>query len=255
MMQRVLHIRSDNVSEIVHSDKCFHIDDVSVLGNVSAVTVSFDSFAVFGELVYQLIIKTSVKRFVQNYMYRNLNYLNTQEQNIIYNEICMEIDKDKCIGVISVIAASRSVLSTEGIFNFLLNWIHPELEELCIIKAGELSARNEYLDFIRMLRFFADINYGNEDTVHVVMKSSDAADVYDKLFNIITDDNSYDTEISCLNEFIGYDSLISVLVETSPKEIILHNANKFDTSDICETLTNIFDERVMFCTGCSFCND
>ena len=53
-------------------------------------------------------------------------------------------------------------------------------------------------------------------------------------------------EIACLNELAEYDSLISMLVEVSPKEIILHNWKKYKNSEIPETLINIFDDRVKY---------
>ena len=173
---------------------------------------------------------------------------------MIFKELCGELDRDRYMNTISVLTASRSILNIEGIFNFALHPIHEELEMLCSEKANEFSLKNEYLDFIRMLRFFADINYGNTDKLHVIINSDDYADVLDADYNRISRFEAPGVEFAYLNELVEYDTLISLLVEASPKEIVLH-CKGADAEDVCETIINIFDDKVTFCGGCFLCRE
>ena len=114
--------------------------------------------------------------------------------------------------------------------------------------------KNEYLDFIRMLRFFASVNSGSNDIVNIILKSSESADILDENFNSIEFANvGYNYEFAHAGQLYEYDSIVSVLVEISPKIIIIHNWKSYVNSQMIETIVNIFDDRVKFCDGCRFC--
>ena len=106
-----------------------------------------------------------------------------------------------------------------------------------------------------MLRFFADMNFGKLKLVHVVMTGSMTADLFDADYAVIDACQGAKEEFACLSELAEYDNIISVLVEASPEKIVIHNAEKYDTDDVCETLINIFDKRIIFCNGCNLCNE
>ncbi|MBQ7900338.1 MAG: hypothetical protein IJ365_00050, partial [Clostridia bacterium] len=140
-------------------------------------------------------------------------------------------------------------------FNFKLKNFCDELKIICNEVADKYILKNEYLDFIRMLRFFASVNYGSVDTIHVVMRRADKADLLDSSYNIYElPSTKYNYEFACMEHMFEYDNVVSSLVEASPKSIVLHNWKKYSDSDLIETLVNIFDERVCFCNGCSYCN-
>lgn len=255
MMQRVLHINSEYEDELGMFDESFTVENMCRIGNIISIIVSYDSFYEFNSVIYNFILKTCAKKMVFRILKDDLNYLNIKEQNIIFSEIYHDINHEKHISKISVLTASRSIINTDGIFNFKLSDLHGELVDLCAEKCNDYALRSEYLDFIRMLRFFASVNYGSVDLLHVVMKSEFTADILDdefKEFNVV---NTTSVEIACLNEIVEYDTLVSILVEVSPKEIILHNWKKFSESEIPETLINIFDDRVKCCDGCLLCNE
>lgn len=253
MMQRVLHISSEYADELYMFTDRFTIKNMSEIGNIISVIVSYDSFSDFNTVIYNFILKTCAKKKVFYLLRQDLKYLNYQEQNLIFKEICQDINGDKHINQISVLTASRSIINPDGIFNFALTALHDDIIELCATKCNEYALRNEYLDFIRMLRFFASVNYGSVNRLHVVMKSDFSADVLDEEYKEFNNLTNATFEIACLNELAEYDSLISMLVEVSPKEIILHNWKKYKNSEIPETLINIFDDRVKFCDDCHLC--
>lgn len=253
MMQRVLHISSEYAHELSVFHDRFTIENTCKRGNILSVIVSYDSFSDFSSTIYEFILKTGAKKYIYRQLYNELKYFNSQEQNIMYSDICRDISKDRYIGIINVIVASRSIINTDGVFFFSLRSMRDEIKELCIEKANEYILRNEYLDFIRMLRFFASVNYGSVQKLHVIIKSEYSADILDEDYNEYNNVKSANFEIAYLNEIVEYDTLVSILVEVSPKEIVVHNWKKYKDCEMLETLINIFDDRIICCEGCFLC--
>ncbi len=231
--------------------------DISENNNLISVNIYFCDFKEINDFIYNFIIKTYIKKYISRCIFSQMIGFNSQEQEIIYNEVCLGLNSKIYINNISKITASSSMINLEGVFNFALSDIRDEIKDLCLIKIDELILKNEYLDFIRVLRFFSSVNYGSVGTLHVYIRDDKSADIYDENFNIYDNcrENKYMCELSTLNDFFEYDELIATLVEASPRNIVVHNGYSVSDNDIIETLINIFDDRVSFCTGCYFCKN
>ncbi len=218
------------------------------------IIVEFDDFELFNKTICECITQYFVLPYINNVITFENNCFNSQEKQLIYNEIMQSADFEEMREAVAKITCQSSIINIEGIFHFRLNDWLGDLKELCDEVADKYILKNEYLDFIRMLRFFASVNYGNADVVNVVMKSLESADILDESFNFFDLSNvGYSYEFAYAGEVFEYDNVVSVLVEMSPKLIMLHNWKKYKNSQLIETLINIFDERVKFCDGCRFC--
>ncbi len=253
-MQRTLHIDTRYLREIyLFGDKI----SVESLSDDGTAVMSFDNFEQFNGLIFSFLLKTYFKSFIYKCLGDEPVGLNGQEQLMIYGEICSEIDGVECVRIISRITAEKSEISLSGIFHFRFYDICDEIRELCAVKTDEYILRNEYLDFIRVLRFFASVNYGSVDLLNVVMRGEEHAEVLDRDFNSYYSQStlSCTNEMAYIDDYFEYDNVISALVEASPKTILLHNWRQFADSELIETLINIFDERIKYCGGCSLCTD
>ena len=218
------------------------------------IIVQFDDFDCFNKTVCECVTQYFIQPYINNIITFDNNCFNSQEKQLIYNEIMQSADFDEMEKIVAKITCQSSIINIEGIFHFRLSDWLSDLKELCNEVADKYILKNEYLDFIRMLRFFASVNYGNADLINVVMKSYESADILDEAFNGLDFLNagcSY--EFAYAGEMFEYDNVVSVLVELSPKVIMLHNWKKYKNSQLIETLTNIFEERVKFCSGCILC--
>lgn len=255
-MQRTLIVGREYKDEF-----CTQLDneslEISENNNLISVNIYFCDFKELNDFIYNFIIRTYIKKYISRCIFSQMIGFNSQELEIIYNEVCLELNSKIYISNISKITASSSMINLEGIFNFALPDIREEIKDLCLIKIDELILKNEYLDFIRVLRFFSSVNYGSVDTLHIYIRDDKSADVYDEKFNIYDNcrENKYMCELSGLNDFFEYDELIATLVEASPRNIIVHNGFCVSDNDIIETIINIFDDRVSFCSGCYFCEN
>lgn len=254
MMQRTLHIDACYLGEIDLFREKISVESLSDDGTAK---MSFDGFEQFNGLIFSFFLKTYFKSFIYKCLSNEPVGLNGQEQLMIYGEICSEMDCAECMRIISLITAQKSEINLSGIFYFRFCDICDEIRELCSLKTDEYILRNEYLDFIRVLRFFASVNYGSVELLNVVMRGEEYAEVLDGDFNIYSSQStlSCTNEMGYIDDYFEYDNVISALVEASPKTILLHNWRQFADSELIETLINIFDERIKYCGGCGFCTD
>lgn len=255
-MQRILHIDFCYTDELNLFKEKLIVEEFRNGKTITAV-VSFDNFEEFNALVFNLFLKTYFKSFIYKCLNEEQVAFNRQEQMMIYGEICAEMDCRECIAVISRLTAEKSTINLNGVFNFRFRDICEDIRELCLIKTDEYILKNEYLDFVRVLRFFASVNYGSVEVLHVVMQSEEQAEVLNEDFEIFSSQNTLNctNEMAYIDDYIEYDGVISTLVEASPKKILLHNWQKFKDSELIETLINVFDERIKYCKGCSLCKD
>lgn len=109
----------------------------------------------------------------------------------------------------------------------------------------------EYQEFIRLLRYFVDLQQPLLEEVHVVVRPSGLFRLLDPDRRIIS--NEYlEGEVTQLAEgALDYeDLLISALITIAPRKIILHFR---DHPRAVDTLRNVFQGRVLICEGCTLC--
>ncbi len=223
---------------------------------VTNLQIEIEDFEQFNKALCDYIMQVYVEPYINDTITFENNCFNSQEKLLIYSEVIEALPCDEIEGVVKQITCANSVINPEGIFNFRLKEMLCEIKELCAVISDKYIVKNEYLDFVRMLRFFASVNIGGADMINVIMKSNDGADVLDGNFNVLAlADGAHTCEFAYAGEVFEYDSVISTLVEISPRLIILHNWKKHKNSMLIETIVNIFDERVKFCEGCSCCTE
>ena len=254
-MQRVLQISNRYNACVDMFAQKFDVYNMQSGKQFVSFAVGFENFDLFVSTVTDAIVNSHVRSYVNRIIALENNCFNLQEKELILKEVLEETDFREISSVVVRTTCEKSVINLEGLFNFRLKEFCGELKIICNEVADKYIFKNEYLDFIRMLRFFASVNYGSVDTIHVVMRCADKADLLDSSYDIYELPSTHcNYEFACMEQMFEYDSVVSSLVEASPKSIVLHNWKKYSDSDLIETLVNIFDERVCFCSGCSHCN-
>lgn len=253
-MQRVLQVKSN----------CEFCDIFESRFNVkkqcgkyfSSLIIEFEDFDQFNKSLCDYILQSFVEPYINNTIVFENNCFNSQEKLLIYSEVVECLPYEELENTIKQITCANSIICPEGIFNFRLTEILLEIKELCAVVSDKYIMKNEYLDFIRMLRFFASVNAGGAELINVIMKSNENADIVDNDFNVLSfAENSHNCEFAYAGRVYEYDSVISTLVEISPNTIVLHNWKNYKNSMLIETLINIFEDKVKFCHGCRCCTE
>jgi putative sporulation protein YtxC len=143
----------------------------------------------------------------------------------------------------------------DGFVNFRLKEYIKDLEEVVDKAVDDFLMDREYREFIRLLRYFVDIQEPKIDTVHVIVGYDNHYTLLDGSKNEITNEciQEYVTEIS--EGEINYDDLlVSSLITFAPRKIVIHSSGQFRNKELLETIKNVFAGRVVLCQGCEICS-
>lgn len=145
-------------------------------------------------------------------------------------------------------------LILEGFIRFRLKDYYSELKAAISVAVDEFLMEKEYHEFVKLLRYFVDIQEPKVDTLHVLVKPSGGFQLYDDRHNLVTNDYLEGFVVDLVDNEITYeDLLISALITIAPRLVVLHILTKKDTETI-RTIRNVFGDRVSNCQGCKLCS-
>ncbi len=149
---------------------------------------------------------------------------------------------------------SNSII-LDGFVNFRLKDYIKDLEEVVDKAVDDFLMDREYKEFIRLLRYFVDIQEPKIDTVHVIVG-------YDNRYTLL-DGTKKEITNECIQEYvnditegeINYDDLlVSSLITLAPRKVVIHCNGQFRNKELMETIKNVFYGRVVICQGCEVCS-
>ena len=252
MMQRVLQMRNRFDCFSVFASRFDVEKQKNKLYNI--FTVEFDDFELFNITICECIYKFFAEPYFNYLMTFETNCFDSEQKKQIYDEVIENSDFEMMKQKVSEITCSNSVINIEGIYCFRLKEWNDNFKDVCKLVSDKYILKNEYTEFVKMLRFFVTMNEGITDVVNVVMKDGDLADVCDENFNeIIGNELFYRYEFAFVGEVYEQENIVSKLVELSPKKIYIHNWKKYKQSKMLETIVNVFGDKVIFCDGCVRC--
>lgn len=145
-------------------------------------------------------------------------------------------------------------LILDGFVNFRLKDYIKDLEEVVDKAVDDFLMEREYKEFIRLLRYFVDIQEPKFEVIHVVVG-------YDNKY-ILLDDHKTEITNECIQDFvneisegeINYDDLlVSSLITLAPKKVVIHSNGQFRNKELLETIKNVFNGKVVLCSQCEIC--
>jgi putative sporulation protein YtxC len=145
-------------------------------------------------------------------------------------------------------------LILEGFVNFRLKEYIKDLEEIVDKAVDDFLMEREYREFIRLLRYFVDIQEPKFNTIHVIAGYDDKYILLNEEKREITNECIQEFMNDISNEEINYDDLlVSSLITMAPRKIMIHGAKNFRNKELLETIKNVFWEKAFICTGCELC--
>ncbi|MFZ5989134.1 MAG: putative sporulation protein YtxC [Bacillota bacterium] len=142
----------------------------------------------------------------------------------------------------------------DGFVNFRLKDYMKDLEEIVDKAVDDFLMEREYKEFIRLLRYFVDIQEPKFNIIHVIVG-------YDNRY-ILLDESKREITNECIQEFmndipegeINYDDLlVSSLITMAPRKVIIHGAKVFRNKELLETIKNVFWGKAIICAECELC--
>lgn len=149
---------------------------------------------------------------------------------------------------------SSSSIILDGFVNFRLKEYIKELEDIVDEAVDDFLIEREYKEFIRLLKYFVEIQDPKFSVVHVIIEYDDKYVLLDEKRQEITNEciQEFVTEIS-ETEISHDDLLVSSLITLAPRNIIVHNWERFKNRKLLDTIKSVFSGKVVLCNGCEVC--
>lgn len=216
-------------------------------------------FAV-AKAVSDLFISQLETNFVKDYIEKTYHYCSPQDRFEIATSTLETLDKLKIIrrnrvlqSVYDYLVEYRTI-NIEGFAKFRLRGYRTQLERIVERTGEELLAAKDYIEFVRLLRCFVELQEPKIDEAHIFITPEGAFFICDKNGYVIRKEHIHTPSFSVTEgEFNYKDYLLSMLITLVPEIIIFHVSDHIWECDPLRTVQQVFEERVMRCPGCERC--
>lgn len=143
--------------------------------------------------------------------------------------------------------SDSNVLVVEGFIRFRMKEYMEELRQSCEEALTRFMAEREHREFVRLLKYFVDIQEHRQEVVHVVQTKEGRFELRgpegqlmpgDYAETLASQPPSEDADVA--------DLLISALITVAPRKVVLHFEPDCATA---ETIDTVFEDRVERCRG------
>lgn len=251
------------IKESEHGGYTFWEIELSPDGNTVLLNEStlFSLRYSMARLLTELILTKYEPVLMGNFLKSHYYYFNRDEQEYILDksrEILAEGNfnrrRNEVFQEIFQYLEEFSLFITDGFVRFRLKEYLDELYEVVDLAVDDYLMEKEYNDFIRLLKYFVDIQEPKIERVNVLIQPNGFFQLFDGQNNIIKSDYLESFIIELADSELNYeDLLISTLITLAPKQIILHLPDAAAIRGTVSTIESIFEERVSFCSGCGKC--
>ncbi len=145
-------------------------------------------------------------------------------------------------------------LVLEGFVTFRLRDYVEELEDAVDRAVDDFLMEREYREFVRLLKYFVDVQEPRIDHVHVQINPGGTFRLLDDAGSAIRSEYLEEFVVEMVESEVNYeDLLISALITLAPRSITVHGHTSQDWDEGLETIKSVFAERVTLCVGCETC--
>ncbi len=188
-------------------------------------------------------------------IYKNsLNILNEENSYSFISKPGTINTKSKILQNIIDYLDNNNEINLNGFILFRLKDYLLELTETVEKAVEDFLVDKEYNEFIKLLKYFVDIQESKLDKINIVFDESVRFKLYDKHNRLLNEDYISSVEVELGENNINQDDLlISTLITLAPKEILIHNLSVLKSGKIIQTIKKIFPDKVHCCNRCDLC--
>ncbi len=146
-------------------------------------------------------------------------------------------------------------LVVEGFVHFRLRDYLEELEDAVDHAVDDFLMEREHHEFIRLLRYFVEVQEPRIEEVHVLVRSAGAFKLVDGTGANLRSEVLEEFIVEMVESEVNYeDLLISALISLAPTRLIVHGHAAPAWEEGLDTIKGVFGERVKFCEECHLCS-
>jgi putative sporulation protein YtxC len=162
--------------------------------------------------------------------------------------------KAKILARLSDYLEGEHEVNLEGFIRFRLKDYVEELEDAVDRAIDDFLLEKEYREFVRLLRYFVDVQEPRMGVAHVVFGRDGSFRIFDERAEEVEDEALRRFVLETLDSDVAYeDLLVSALITLAPRQVKVHDRFHRADPESVETVAEVFEGRVEFCDGCGFC--
>ncbi|AOY76379.1 putative sporulation protein YtxC [Clostridium formicaceticum] len=149
---------------------------------------------------------------------------------------------------------TSSQINLKGFITFRLKDYILELQEMIERAVEDFLMNKEYNEFIKLLKYFVDIQEAKIDTVHILFEEDSKYKLYDQYGNLVNNEYLRLVATEMVDKDINYeDLLISSLITIAPNQVFIHKISNLNNVEIIKTISRVFVNKVKVCDSCDWC--
>lgn len=145
-------------------------------------------------------------------------------------------------------------VNLDGFVRFRLKDYLEELDQAIDQAVDDFLLEKEYREFIRLLRYFVDVQEPRLPLAHVFWYGQGHFRIADAEGRSVENAELKEFVVEMMDQDICYDDLmVSGLITLAPTRIIIHGRDEGISDESIRTVVSVFQERVELCRGCPMC--
>ncbi|MBU3199634.1 putative sporulation protein YtxC [Clostridium estertheticum] len=255
---------SESIVEDMHFIKFFCSDD-----NISDSSIKAFNLNI-ANMLYKIVTIEFCKKGINDFLTETYFFLQYDEikqvkpriQKALFNEgeisgsnmvYCIN-RKNVIIDKITKCIEENNEINISGFLTFRSKELNADLESIVDKVVEEYMVEKEYNEFIKLLKYFVDIQESKVDEVNILIEKDGNYYLRDKEGNNLVE--------SMMGELpdVKFDSIenqeeliISTMISSAPKKVIIHCVQHCKNKELIETISKVFTDKVCYCDTCFEC--
>lgn len=256
------------ISEIIERNTHFvklYCDDEAYTDKI------FDMFRLYmANIIFQIILRNFSKKEMNIFLSDTYFFLRYEEIDEISKRIVNALDdkvvsidessiycenrKNEIIKRIEGLIEENREFNLDGFLRFRFKDFKEELIDIVDRIVEDYMAEKEYDEFIKLLKYFVEIQDSKIDTVNLYIDRNGEYSIRDNLGNDLKGVLFKDlSDLKYSRDANFEDILISGLITCVPEKIIIHCPLNSKNQEFISTLKNVFGDRLTLCDSCPLC--
>ena len=236
-----------------------------VCDNNSEIEYVKDKISLYvSNLLYKIVIKKYKKEELYQFISENYFFLKQKEILELEGKIMDALNLIKCpkdemfihcynrinrmLDNIRNCVKENEIINIDGFLTFRMRNFREDIENVIDYVVERYMIEKEYNEFIRLLKYFVDIQESKIEEVNIVITNEGNYLIKDKYDNDIL--NLFLKEL-CSEKIIVEtnleDVIISGLITNVPQKIKIYGREKSNNKEFLDTIDKVFGERVIYC--------
>ena len=255
---------SESIIEDTHFIKIFCSDDNLSAGGIKTFNLNV------ANMLYKIVIMEFCKKEINNFLtetyfflrYDEIKQIKPKIQEALLSEGAISDPstvyymnrKNTVIDKITRCIEENNEINISGFLTFRTKELRGDLE--CIVDkvVEEYMVEKEYNEFIKLLKYFVDVQESKVDEVNILIEKSGNYSLRDEEGNDLIGNMIMELpEVQYDSKENQEELIISTLITSAPKKVIIHCSENCINKELLQTISKVFVDKVYYCDKCAAC--